>query len=88
MGLVSGQGHVFHHLVCLPVLWTIVTLDCTIMALATPCFVSNEELSVDKVIELILKSDETVASVVPPAKPRSGEVYLFSAAGNVKAKGS
>ena len=49
---------------------------------------SNEELSVDKVIELILKSDEAAASVVPPAKPRSGEVYLFSAAENVKAKGS
>lgn len=49
---------------------------------------SNEELFVDKVIELILKSDEAAASVVPPAKPRSGEVYLFSAAENVKAKGS
>ena len=69
-------------------LWTTVTLDCTIMALATHCFVCNEELSVDKVIELILKSDEVAASVVPPAKPQSGEVYLFSAAENVKAKGS
>ena len=68
-------------------LWTKVTLDCTIMALATACFVSNEELSVDKVIDLILKSDEPAASVVPHAKARGGEVYLFSAAENIKAKG-
>ena len=58
------------------------------MALATPCFVSNEELSVDKLLELILKSDKAAASVVLHAKPRSGEVYLFSAAANVKSKGS
>ena len=57
------------------------------MALATPCFVSNEELYVEKLTELIIKSDEVAASVVPPAKPQSGEVYLFSAAENVKAKG-
>ena len=49
---------------------------------------TNEEISVDKVIELILKSDEAAAIVVPPAKPQIGEVYLFSAVENVKAKGS
>ena len=56
------------------------------MALATPCFVSNKELSVDKVLELILKSEKAAASVVPPAKLRNGEVYLFSAAANISLK--
>ena len=41
----------------------------------------------DKVLELLSNSSNNGLSSFPPSKPKSGDVYLFSPAGNVKAKG-
>ena len=53
--------------------------------MAVPCVNSKDDLPVSKVLELLLNSNEATISVLPPVKPRSGEVYLFSAVGNAKA---
>ena len=59
-----------------------------LVEMAVPCLNSKDDLPVSKVLELLLNSNaEGTVSVLPPVKPRSGEVYLFSAAGNTKAKG-
>ena len=50
--------------------------------MAVPCVNSKDDLPVSKVLELLLNSNEATISVLPPVKPRSGEVYLFSAVGN------
>lgn len=55
--------------------------------MAVPCSYSKDDLTVTKVLDLLLNSVEGTLSFHPPAKPLSGECYLFSAAGNVKAKG-
>ena len=55
--------------------------------MARPCMSCQDDLPVSKVLQLLQYSKEDSLSFLPPAKPKSGDVYLFSPGDNEKAKG-
>lgn len=55
--------------------------------MASPCCHWEGNLTVSKILDLLLNSESYTVSTVPPVRPKAGEVYLFSPGDKTKAKG-